>query len=352
MLPQPSPYRDPSVLTSHSNSPHTSIECRLPSVLFTTSLKHTQRINKGTSEGNDKMTLCQEVYIATDTQHLFQSDQNNYLNIFSLKIEHNHSKFVIDHFIVLQNLVNGFVCHNIIAFNGCSMFFTSQPLFSMFFYVFFYNSTILFLYVFLCSNHGMVTTHRWVWLQIIHCNDYWSYAVLHLMIKFKSSIVIFVHSTNARFPQTPLPEVNHRAPTCVLQLYERQATKFPGMEKQGYSRLLAWGRKGEKLMERFCEIRLLFNSFLFHRICSGSCEREKSSMEMRYYRKRKHFCFPPNAMVNNLGKVQKVNKWNIHVGPIRQVEHSFYTPGQYKQILKQIHVEDWIVFSLTINLII
>lgn len=92
MLPQPSPYRDPSVLTSHSNSPHTSIECRLPSVLFTTSLKHTQRINKGTSEGNDKMTLCQEVYIATDTQHLFQSGQNNYLNIFSLKIEHNHSQ--------------------------------------------------------------------------------------------------------------------------------------------------------------------------------------------------------------------------------------------------------------------
>ena len=178
------------------------------------------------------------------------------------------------------------------------------------------------------------------------------WCLLESEFKCKSSSVISVHSTNGRFPQTPLPEVNHRALTCVLQLYERQATKFPGMEKQGYSRLLAWGRKGEKLMERFCEIRLLFNSFLFHRICSGSCEREKSSMEMRYYRKRKHFCFPPNAMVNNLGKVQKVNKWNIHVGPIRQVEHSFYTPGQYKQILKQIHVEDWIVFSLTINLII
>ena len=43
---------------------------------------------------------------------------------------------------------------------------------------------------------------------------------------------ITVHSTNARFPQTPLPEVNHRALTCVLQLYERQATEFSGMENR------------------------------------------------------------------------------------------------------------------------
>ena len=48
------------------------------------------------------------------------------------------------------------------------------------------------------------------------------------------------------FPQTPLPEVNHRALTCMFQLYERQATKFSGMEKQGYSQLLARGRKGKK----------------------------------------------------------------------------------------------------------
>ena len=167
-------------------------------------------------------------------------------------------------------------------FNSCSMFF------------------LQFNHCFLCFS----MLQRWhgndpsLWSDFKSSNDYGARAVQYCILKCllesefkcKISIVISVHSTNGRFPQTPLPEVNHRALTCVLQLYERQATKFPGMEKQGYSRLLAWGAKRRKdsVKSDYC-----FNSFLFHRICSGSCEREKSSMEMRYYRKRKHFCFSP-----------------------------------------------------------
>ena len=36
------------------------------------------------------------------------------------------------------------------------------------------------------------------------------------------------------------------------------------------------------------DITLLFNSFPFRRICAGSCKREKSSMEMRYFIEREN----------------------------------------------------------------